>query len=70
MNAGAMQIGKLRIGRERAWCVGTAEGAVLHKLLADLEKQLVYPIKTEYRDMLDRARDRLKGNWDYPTLRG
>ena len=48
----------------------TAEGAVLHRLLADLEKQLVSPIKAEYRDLLDRARDRLKGNWDYPTLRG
>ncbi|TZG31273.1 hypothetical protein AGR1_29075 [Agrobacterium sp. B1(2019)] len=48
----------------------TAEGAVLRRLLADLEKQLVSPFKAEYRDLLDRARDRLKGNWDYPTLRG
>lgn len=48
----------------------TAEGAVLHGLLADLEKQLIAPFKADYDDLLDRARDRLKGNWDFPTLRG
>jgi len=48
----------------------TAEGAVLHRLLADLEKQLAAPFKANYGTLLGQARDRLKGNWDYPTLRG
>lgn len=48
----------------------TAEGAVLHGLLADLEKQLIAPFKADYDSLLNGARDRLKGNWDFPTLRG
>ena len=48
----------------------TAEGAVLHRLLADLEKQLVAPFKADYGNLLDEARNQLKGAWDYPTLRG
>ncbi|WP_064710151.1 hypothetical protein [Rhizobium bangladeshense] len=48
----------------------TAEGAVLHGLLADLETQLVAPFTAEYRALLKGARDRLKASWDYPTLRG
>ncbi|WP_132524380.1 hypothetical protein [Rhizobium sp. BK376] len=48
----------------------TAEGAVLHRLLSDLEKQLGAPFKADYGTLLNQARDRLKGTWDYPTLRG
>jgi hypothetical protein len=48
----------------------TAEGAVLHGLLADLETQLVAPFKADYSDLLKEARNRLKESWDYPTLRG
>ena len=48
----------------------TAECAVLHRLLADLEKQLVAPFKADYRNFLDEARNQLNGAWDYPTLRG
>ena len=48
----------------------TAEGAVLHGLLAYLESQLVAPFKTDYRDLVNEARNHLKESWDYPTLRG
>jgi hypothetical protein len=48
----------------------TAEGAVLHRLLADLEKQLVSPFRADYVALLKEARGRLAGGWDYPTLRG
>jgi hypothetical protein len=46
----------------------TAEGAVLHRLLADLESQLVAPFNTDYNTALDEARNQLKESWDYPTL--
>jgi hypothetical protein len=55
---------------EAACFESTAEGAVLHRLLADLKKQLVAPFKAGYDNLLDRARNRLKETWDYPTLRG
>ncbi|EJT06811.1 hypothetical protein [Rhizobium sp. CCGE 510] len=48
----------------------TAECAVLHRLLAELEKQLVAPFQTDYRDAVDIARSRLASAWEYPTLRG
>jgi hypothetical protein len=48
----------------------TAEQAVLRELLADLEKQLVAPFRPDYGSLLDKARNRLKGAWDYTTLRG
>ena len=48
----------------------TAECAVLHGLLADLEKQLVAPFKANYIDLVKEARSCLTGSWDYPTLRG
>jgi hypothetical protein len=48
----------------------TAEGAVLHGLLANLETQLVAPFTAEYRHLLKEARDRLNASWDYPTLSG
>lgn len=48
----------------------TAEGAVLHRLLAELEKQLAAPFTANYDTLLGQARDRLKRNWDYKTLRG
>ena len=48
----------------------TAECAVLHGLLADLERQLVTPMRSDYREYLHAARLRLAPAWDYPTLRG
>ncbi len=48
----------------------TAECAVLHGLLADLEKQLITPFKADYDQVLKDARNRLAERWDYPTLRG
>ncbi|WP_294124090.1 hypothetical protein [Sphingomonas sp.] len=47
----------------------TAECAVLHGLLGELEKQLVAPFKPNYGEMVDAARGRLAGNWDGATLR-
>ena len=55
---------------EAACFESTAEGAVLHRLLADLEKQLIAPLKADYASLLDQARDKLKAAWDHPTLRG
>lgn len=48
----------------------TAECAVLHGLLADLEKQLVAPFKDDYTQIVEDARSRLVDLWDYPTLKG
>ncbi|MGN7803433.1 hypothetical protein ACTJKE_11955 [Ensifer sp. 22521] len=48
----------------------TAECAVLHGLLADLEKQLVAPFRADYADVVNEARLRLEASWDYADLRG
>ncbi|WP_104663133.1 hypothetical protein [Ensifer adhaerens] len=48
----------------------TAECAVLHGLLADLEKQLVAPFRAGYADAVKGARLRLAASWDYADLRG
>lgn len=48
----------------------TAECAVLHGLLTELEKQLVAPFTPEYRKILADARNALAERWDYPTLNG
>ena len=48
----------------------TAEGAVLVGLLADLEVQLSAPFCADYPQTLKVARDRLKDDWSYHTLRG
>ncbi|MCY1324521.1 hypothetical protein D9M69_99700 [compost metagenome] len=48
----------------------TAECAVLHGLLADLEKQLVAPFRADYADVVKEARLRLEASWDYADLRG
>jgi hypothetical protein len=48
----------------------TAEGAVLNKLLCELESRLVAPFRPDYLQILQEARKRTECNWDYPTLRG
>ena len=48
----------------------TAECAVLVKLLADLEAQLSTPFCDDYPRALKVARDRLKDDWSFHTLRG
>jgi len=48
----------------------TAEGAVLHNILAGLESQLVAPLGQDYVELLNEARRRFEGLWSYPTLRG
>ncbi|MDH7796626.1 hypothetical protein QBC99_002689 [Beijerinckia sp. GAS462] len=48
----------------------TAECAVLQGLRADLEKQLVAPFQDDYNQIVEDARSRLVGLWDYPTLKG
>ncbi|KAA6487780.1 hypothetical protein G6K93_23630 [Agrobacterium rhizogenes] len=48
----------------------TAECAVLHGVLASLEKQLVAPFKEDYHQIVKEARRRLVDLWDYPTLKG
>ncbi|NSY68867.1 hypothetical protein G6L35_08325 [Agrobacterium tumefaciens] len=46
-----------------------AECAVLHGLLAGLEKQLVAPFRADDLDLVKEARRRLQSSWDYPALR-
>lgn len=48
----------------------TAECAVLHSVLADLERQLGAPFKTDYEEIVKEARQRLAPGWTYPTLSG
>lgn len=48
----------------------TAECAVLHRVLAGLEKQMVAPFKEQYVELLGEARSRLQPSWGYPTLKG
>ena len=48
----------------------TAEGAVLLGLLAELEKQLVAPFKSDYRQILEKARSALERRWEFATLNG
>jgi hypothetical protein len=43
---------------------------VLNGVLADLERQLVAPFKEDYYQVVNDARDRLAGLWEYPTLKG
>ena len=47
-----------------------AECAVLHGILAHLEKQLVAPFREDYPETVDGARARLAQGWDGATLRG
>jgi hypothetical protein len=48
----------------------TAECAVLNGVLGDLERQLVAPFKEDYHQVVNDARVRLAGLWEYPTLKG
>jgi hypothetical protein len=48
----------------------TAECAVLHGVLADLERQLVAPFRGDYDRIVKEARSRLAGRWDGSTLQG
>lgn len=46
----------------------SAEGAVLLGLLAELEKQLVAPFKSDYQHILQKARYALEHRWESATL--
>jgi hypothetical protein len=46
-----------------------AECAVLHNILATLEKQLAAPFRADYPDLVERARARLAQHWHGTTLR-
>lgn len=48
----------------------SAECAVLHGLLCDLESHLVAPFRNDYGAILEGARRRLEHRWDYTTLQG
>ncbi|MQB40486.1 hypothetical protein [Rhizobium sp. ICMP 5592] len=48
----------------------TAECAVLHNVLASLEKQLVAPFEEDYNQMVEEARRRLADLWNHLTLKG
>jgi hypothetical protein len=48
----------------------TAEGAVLHMVLADLESQVVAPFEPDYGIALEKARCQLEDAWGMLTLRG
>ena len=48
----------------------SAECAVLHSVLGELERQLVEPFEGNYDRIVGEARERLASRWDYPTLGG
>ena len=55
---------------DRSCFESSAEGAVLHGVLAGLEKQLVASFRSDYDQILRAARSQLEHRWDSPTLNG
>lgn len=53
----------------RACFSEASECAVLHGLLSDLERQLVAPFRSDYRQILEHARRQLADRWDGSDLR-